>query len=276
MLVVQLINTGDCLISQMSESTANKFSGRTAIVTGGGTSGDGIGNGRAISVLLARGGANVVVVDRKPEAAQGTLKLITDEGREASMFAGDVTSEDDCQAMAAHAMEAFGRIDILINNVGVGSRGSVVATEPKTWDRVMKINVGSMFMASRHVIPHMTNGGAIVNVGSISSIRPRGLTAYSASKGAVNALTQAMAVDHGSEGIRVNAVLPGPVYTPMAADGMAPERREARKNASALKIEGTAWDVANAVAFLASDAARYITGQILIVDGGVSLLSPSR
>ena len=120
-------------------------------------------------------------------------------------------------------------------------------------------------------------GGAIVNISSIAALRPRGLTAYSASKGAVIALTKAMAVDHAEEGIRVNCVAPGPVYTPMVAgDGMSEEARERRRNASPLKIEGTGWDIGNAVLFLASDMARYITGQTLVVDGGVTLKGPER
>jgi NAD(P)-dependent dehydrogenase (short-subunit alcohol dehydrogenase family) len=145
---------------------------------------------------------------------------------------------------------------------------------------VMQVNVESMYLAARHAIPAMVEtagGGAIVNVSSISALRPRGLTAYSTSKGAVIALTRAMAVDHGRDGIRVNCVAPGPVYTPMVSSrGMSEAAREGRRRASVLGIEGTGWDIGQAVRFLLSDHARYITGQTLVVDGGATLVGPAR
>ncbi|MEM7020181.1 MAG: SDR family oxidoreductase [Pseudomonadota bacterium] len=253
--------------------------GKVAIVTGGGAHADGICNGRAAAILLARAGAKVLVVDRLPETAQRTVEMITEDGGIATAFEGSVTSEVDCRNIVEAACDTYGGIDILYNNVGVGSRGSVVEEDPATWDRVMRINVRSIFLMSKHTIPIMVKngGGAIVNVSSISALRPRGLTAYSTSKGAVIAMTRAMAVDHAGEGIRVNCVAPGPVYTPMVAgDGMSDELRERRKQASPLKIEGTGWDVGNAVAFLASAQARYITGQTLVVDGGVTLTAANR
>jgi NAD(P)-dependent dehydrogenase (short-subunit alcohol dehydrogenase family) len=144
----------------------------------------------------------------------------------------------------------------------------------------MQVNVDSMFLASRHAIPAMketAGGGAIVNVSSIAALRPRGLTAYSTSKGAVIALTRAMAVDHGPDGIRVNCVAPGPVYTPMVYSGqMTAAGREARRKASVLGLEGTGWDIGRAVRFLLSAEARYITGQTLVVDGGATLVGPAR
>src|SRR5262249_30909604 len=143
----------------------------------------------------------------------------------------------------------------------------------------MTVNVDTMFLAAKHAIPAMrrTGGGAIVNVSSISALRPRGLTAYSVSKGAVIALTKAMAVDHGPEGIRVNCVAPGPVYTPMVYQRrMSPAARDRRRRASALKIGGTGWDIAHAVRYLLSDSARYITGHVLVVDGGAPLSGPER
>jgi NAD(P)-dependent dehydrogenase (short-subunit alcohol dehydrogenase family) len=182
--------------------------------------------------------------------------------------------------MVAAALDRFGRLDFLDNNVGIGSRGSVVEEAPETWRRVMQVNVEPMFLAAKHAIPAIvrTAGrGAIVNISSISALRPRRLTAYTASKGAVIALTRAMAVDHAKDGIRVNCVAPGPVYTPMVyAHGMSATAREQRRKASALGIEGTGWDVGQAVRFLLSDHARYITGQTLVVDGGVTLQAPAR
>ncbi|MGH1491321.1 MAG: SDR family NAD(P)-dependent oxidoreductase [Acidimicrobiales bacterium] len=253
--------------------------GKVAIVTGGGALDDGIGNGRAAAMLFARAGASVAVVDRKQDLAQRTAEMIEAEGGVALALGGDVTSEDDCSAIVAKTVEAFGGIDVLDNNVGIGSRGSVVDVEQQQWERVMNVNVTSMFLMSKFAIPEMEarGGGAIVNVSSISALRPRGLTAYSTSKGAVIALTKAMAADHAAAGIRVNCVAPGPVYTPMvAAPGMTDELRDRRRRASPLKIEGSGWDIGNAVVFLASGQARYITGQTLVVDGGVTLTASSR
>lgn len=255
------------------------LSGRTAVVTGGGARGDGIGNGRAAAILLARAGADVVVVDLNEEAGQGTVEMIENEGGTARLFIGDVTREEDCAALAAFARDGSAAPTVLINNVGIGAPGTVLDTEPEFWDRVMKVNVASMYLVSRALIPSMeeAGGGSIVNISSISAIRPKGLTPYSTSKGAVISLTRALAVDHASDGIRVNVVLPGPVWTPMVQrPTMTPEIRERRKNASALGIEGTGWDVGRAVVFLASEHARYITGQALVVDGGVTVLSPVR
>ncbi|HKB27237.1 MAG TPA: SDR family oxidoreductase, partial [Methylomirabilota bacterium] len=170
-------------------------------------------------------------------------------------------------------------LDLLDNNVGIGSRGSVVDESEESWRRVMDVNLHSMFLTAKHAIPAMrrAGGGAIVNVSSISALRPRGLTAYSVSKGAVIALTRAMAVDHGPEGIRVNCVAPGPVYTPMVYQrGMSASARERRRKASALGVEGTGWDIGHAVRFLLSDFARYVTGHTLVVDGGTSLTAPER
>lgn len=254
--------------------------GKVAIVTGGGAAGDGIGNGRASAILLARAGAKVLVVDRKVELAERTVEMIAAEGGEAAAMAANVIEEADCRAITEHAVERFGRLDLLDNNVGIGSRGSVVDEPAEAWRRVMQVNVESMFLVSKYAIPAMVasgDGGAIVNVASISALRPRGLTSYSASKGAVIALTRAMAIDHGPQGIRVNCVAPGPMYTPMVfAGGMSEDARRQRRGASILGIEGTGWDVGNAVRFLLSDQARYITGQTLVVDGGTTLRGPER
>jgi NAD(P)-dependent dehydrogenase (short-subunit alcohol dehydrogenase family) len=254
------------------------LAGKVAIVTGGGAADDGIGNGRAAAILLARAGVKVLVVDLDRERAERTVAMIREEGGTAASFVADVTDEQQARAMVDAAVRQFGRLDCLDNNVGIGGRGSVVEVAPQDWRRVMQVNVDSMFMASRHAIPAMretAGGGAIVNVSSISALRPRGLTAYSTSKGAVIALTRAMAVDHGPEGIRVNCVAPGPVYRPMVySRQMSPAGREAR--ASVLGIEGTGWDIGHAVRFLLSAEARYITGQTLVVDGGATLVGPAR
>lgn len=256
------------------------LSDKVAIVSGAGALGDGIGNGRAAALLMAQAGASIVVVDRDEALAQRTVEMIEGEGGNAIAVSANVTQEEDCARIVATATEAYGGIDILDNNVGVGSQGTVVDEDYEMWRRVMRINVDSMFLMSKHAIPAMVNrgGGAIVNVSSISALRPKGLTTYSTSKGAVITLTRAMAVDHAADGIRVNCVAPGPVYTPMVngPDGMDEARREQRRLSSALQIEGTGWDVGQAVTFLASPQAGYITGQTLVVDGGVTLRGPTR
>jgi NAD(P)-dependent dehydrogenase (short-subunit alcohol dehydrogenase family) len=256
------------------------LAGKVAIVTGGGAPDDGIGNGRAAAMLLARAGARVLVVDIVAEAAAQTVAMIAKEGGTALPFVADVVDEAECRALVDEAVARFGRLDLLDNNVGIGGRGSVIDTAVADWRRIMQVNVDSMFLVSRFAIPAMTRtvgGGAIVNVSSISALRPRGLTAYSTSKGAVIALTRAMAVDHGPQGVRVNCVAPGPIYTPRMYTGqMSPAGREARRKASVLGIEGVGWDIGYAVRFLLSDEARYITGQTLVVDGGASLVGPIR
>jgi NAD(P)-dependent dehydrogenase (short-subunit alcohol dehydrogenase family) len=256
------------------------FKDKVAIVTGAGAADDGIGNGRAAAILLAQAGAKVLVVDTDLARAERTVRMIRDTGGAAVGYAADVTDEAQCLAMVAAARGEFGRVDFLDNNVGIGGRGSVVTVTPDDWRKVMRVNVDSMYLAARAAIPVMietAGGGAIVNVSSISALRPRGLTPYSTSKGAVIALTRAMAVDHGKDHIRVNCVAPGPVFTPMVyAAGMTEENRERRRRASVLGIEGSGWDVGHAVRFLLSSHARYITGQTLVVDGGVTVQAPAR
>ncbi len=257
-----------------------RLDGKVALVAGGGSRGSGIGNGRATAILFAREGARVLLVDRDPEAANDTLAMIEAEGGEAAVHQADVTAPEDCQAMVAAAVERWGRLDILHNNVGIGSLGSVVDTDLDDWNRVLNVNVTGMMLAGKYAVPVMaeSGGGAIINISSIAAMRARGLTAYSTSKGAVISQTRAMAVDHASQGIRVNCIAPGPVYTPMVGQGgaMSEELRERRRRASLLEIEGTGWDIGYAALFLASDEARYITGVVLPVDGGVLMRGPAR
>jgi len=256
------------------------LAGKVALISGGGAAGDGIGNGRAAAILLARSGTKVVVADRELALAERTVAMIAAEGGTAAALAADVTIESDCRRLVDFTIDRFGRLDLLDNNVGIGSRGSVVDEKPEQYRRVMQINVESMFLLSKYAIPAMigtAKGGAIVNISSISALRPRGLTTYTTSKAAIIGLTRAMAVDHGGDNIRVNCICPGPMYTPMVyARGMSEAARAQRAKASVLKREGTGWDVGHAVRFLLSDHARYITGQVLVVDGGVTLQAPER
>src|SRR5262249_14688746 len=256
---------------------------KVAIVSGGGAAGDGIGNGRAAAIALARAGTRVVVADLDLKLAERTVEMIKSDGGHAVAHSGDMTKEAECRRLADAAVDHYGRLDFLDNNVGIGSRGSVVEEKPDEWRRVMQVNVETMFLLSKHAIPAMiktAKGGAIVNISSISALRPRGLTTYSASKAAVIGLTQAMAVDHGKDHIRVNCICPGPMYTPMVyARGntlMSDAARSQRAKASVLRIEGVGWDIGYGVRFLMSDHARYITGQVLVIDGGVTLQGPER
>jgi NAD(P)-dependent dehydrogenase (short-subunit alcohol dehydrogenase family) len=257
-----------------------RLDGTVALVAGGGAVDDGIGNGRAAAITFARAGARVCVADRDVDRAARTVAMIQAEGGDATAFAADLTQEAQARNLIDAVIARYGRLDALDNNVGIGSRLTVVDESLSGWQKIMQVNVETMFLTSKYAIPAMiktAGGGAIVNISSISAIRPRGLTAYSTSKGAVIALTKAMAVDHGKDGIRVNCIAPGPVYTPMvAAPGMSDAAREQRRNASLLKREGTGWDIGRAVVFLCSNWACYITGQVLVVDGGTSLASVAR
>ena len=257
------------------------LAGKVAIVSGGGAVGDGIGNGRAAAILLARSGTKVLVSDLDLKLAERTVEMIKAEGGTAMAEACDATKEEDCRRLVDAAVDHWGRLDFLDNNVGIGSRASVVDEKPEDYRRVMQVNVETMFLLSKHAIPAMiktAKGGAIVNISSISALRPRGLTTYTVSKAAVIGLTQAMAVDHGKDLIRVNCICPGPMYTPMVnrGNGMSDANRAQRAKASVLKIEGTGWDIGQGVRFLMSGHARYITGQVLVIDGGVTLQGPER
>ena len=251
---------------------SGRLAGKVAIITGAGSQNEGIGNGRAMSILFAREGARVLLVDRRLEAAELTRGAIEQHGGEGLAFQADVTEPQACEGMVAAAAERWGRVDILVNNVGIGVARTIADVSPDDWERQMRVNVTTMVNASRAAIPVMRQGGggAILNTSSIASQRGRGLAPYAASKGAVEALTRAMAADHGREGIRVNAIAPGPAYTPMVyARGMSEAAREGRRKATALGIEGTAWDIGYAALYLCSDEARWVTGVTLNVDGGV-------
>lgn len=267
-----IINYGESIVYPDLKS-------KVAIVTGAGSAGDGIGNGRAVAMQLAKQGAHVVAVDLQQELAQHTVQMIEADGGSAIAAAADVSNEKDCLSVAEKAIDAYGRIDFLENNVGIPSKGSVVEESPERWNRLVQVNLNSVFYMSRAVIPYMlkVGGGSIVNVSSLSALRPRGLTAYSTTKGAVISMTKAMAVDHAADLIRVNCVAPGPVYTPLVEALIEnDEQRKMRAKASPLGIEGNGWDIANAVLFLLSDASRFMTGQTLVVDGGVSLSAAAR
>ncbi|HVU00406.1 MAG TPA: SDR family NAD(P)-dependent oxidoreductase [Polyangiaceae bacterium] len=263
-----------------------RLSNKVALVVGAGqTPGDTIGNGRATAILFAREGARVLAVDRNEASAEETAELVRKEGGTCRVVRADVTKEADVKSMVERCVAEFGRIDVLHNNVGVGTgdNGVDVLSE-EAWDGIYAVNAKSVFFACKHAIPVMREqrSGVILNVSSIASICATPisahLTAYKSSKAAVNAMTQGLAIANASYGIRVNAILPGLMNTPMAIESLASRLQVDKGTLVAARDKmvplgekmGTAWDVAYAALFLASDEAKFITGALLPVDGGQS------
>jgi NAD(P)-dependent dehydrogenase (short-subunit alcohol dehydrogenase family) len=260
---------------------AGRLEGKTAIIVGAGqTAGDTIGNGRAMAILFAREGANVLCVDSRLDSAQETVALIAKEGGSASAFEADVSMTEGCRSIAVEGQRRMGRIDILVNNVGIG-RGDAPphAIEEEAWDRIMDVNLKSMAMTIRHALPVMRaqRGGVICNISSLASIAGHDKIAYEVSKAGVNRLTIAVAAGNAKYGIRSNAVMPGLMDTPMAIEGISEatgkpqeDLRQIRNARVPLGQMGTGWDTAFAALFLCSEEARFITGVILPVDGGMA------
>lgn len=253
---------------------------RIALVMGAGSSGPGWSNGKAAAVLYAREGAVVYAVDRDLDAARETADLIAAEGGQGIALRADVTRSGDIEAVVASVMERSQRIDVLHNNVGITEMGDPVEASEESWHRVIDTNLTGVFLACKHVLPVMLEqkAGAIINISSLASIQVNHYpyTSYYAAKGGLNQLTKAMAVHYAPHGIRVNAVLPGVMDTPLIYKQISGQfqdveaMRAKRNAASPMGRMGTAWDVAHAALFLASDEAAYITGVCLPVDGGKS------
>lgn len=252
------------------------LAGKVAIVTGAGAEGDGIGIGRAIAVVLAGEGAKVCLVDLDAKRAQDTLTHIQDMGGEAFVCTANVTLRDDCARIVEQTVSRYGRLDILVNNVGVATPVTLDAPDEEAWMRVLNINLTSAMLMSRYSVPEMIRNGAgsIINISSIAGIRAHGSIAYGPSKAAMAALARELTVLYGRQGIRANTVAPGHVLTPLAMSLLPAHMRVKRKNVGPLGLEGDAWDVAHAVRYLASDEARFITGVHLPVDGGVTEIGP--
>lgn len=261
------------------ESRSQRLRGKVALVTGAGSSGPGYGIGKATAILFAREGARVVLVDHDQARAEETLAEIRGEGGSACVCQADVTKASDCEQAVRTAMDQYGRLDILMNNVGILASGTVVDVKEADWDRVLDVNLKSMMLTARFAIPAMVQGGggSIINMSSVEAMRAgtfATIIPYSASKGGILSLTTAMALHHGRDNVRVNAISPGFLYTPMVAPRVDERMRALRRESAPLGTEGTAWDVAWSALFLASDESRWITGVNLPVDGGLQGTTP--
>ena len=264
---------------------ADRLKGKIALVVGAGSIGPGWGNGKGTAVAFAREGAKVACADVRLEAAEETASIIKGEGGEAFALRADVAKAAEIEAMVAATLKRYGRIDVLDNNVGIAETGGVVETSEAAWDRVFAVNLKGAWLTMKQVIPVMERqgGGAIINISSVAGIRHTGVSyvTYSTTKAALNHLTRTTAVDCAPKNIRVNAILPGLMQTPMVektaglvaayAAGDVEAMWRARAAQVPMQKMGDAWDVAWAAVYLASEEARYVTGIELVVDGGVTL-----
>jgi NAD(P)-dependent dehydrogenase (short-subunit alcohol dehydrogenase family) len=262
----------------MGERLKNKV----AIVTGAGSIGPGWGNGKATAVLFAREGAKVFAVDINPKAAEETKTIIDKEGGICTIQKVDVTKASEVKAVIDRCTKTYGRIDILHNNVGVVVVGGPVEITEETWDRVMAINLKSMFLTCKYVIPQMEKqgGGVITNISSIAAIRYTGVpyVTYYTTKAGILGFTQCIALQYAQKNIRANCILPGLMQTPFIVEplkevygaGDVEKMIEVRDKQCPTGKMGDAWDVAHAALYLASDEAKYVTGAQLIVDGGIT------
>jgi len=254
------------------------LAGKVAIVTGAGSVGEGIGNGKATAIVFAREGAHVVLVDRNLDAAEETRRIIEGEGGTSYAIAGDVSRADDCNRIVESCIATYGGLDILHNNVGIEIAGGLETATEDEWNRTLSVNLTSIFLMCKAAIPHLVarGGGSVINVSSINSIRtlPALSLAYGVSKAGVNAFSREVAVEYAKRGVRVNAILPGMMNTPFvraslteAYGGNIAKMTDYRDSLCPTGKQGEPWDVANLALFLASDQSKYITGQELIVDG---------
>jgi len=264
------------------ENYRGRLKDKVAIVTGAGSSGPGWGNGKACAVLFAREGSKVFAVDLSAEAVQETKRIIEQEGGQCVSCTADVSNSEEVHALMEQCIAVYGRVDILHNNVGILAVGGPEEISEDVWDRLTAVNLKSMFLTCKYALPFMVRQahGTIINISSIASIRYTGYpsVAYNATKGAVNQLTQNIAVQYASKGVRANCVLPGLMNTPMIREplentygpGGLEEMIRRRDQVVPMGKMGDAWDVAYACLFLASDEAKYITGALLVVDGGLT------
>ena len=262
---------------------SGRLQNRIAIVTGAGSVGPGWGNGRATCVRFAEEGAKIFAIDRDPDKTAETVERVTAVGGEIVTYQCDVTSNESVAAMVKACVDRFGRIDVLVNNVGGSAHGGPVDMPEEVWDAQVDYNLKSVFLTCKHVLPIMERqkSGAIVNVASTSGIRFTGAfqVGYAATKAAVIQLSRVVAVQYAAKGIRVNTVVPGQLHTPMVEARLARQRAggdvkallEQRQKRIPIGFMGDGRDTANAALFLASDEARFITGTEIVVDGGMTV-----
>ena len=258
----------DPLVDPFAGAGPRWLAGRTALVTGGGQNGTLPGVGYAICRLAAAHGARVAVLDRDPEAAQRTVKIIERDGGEAMPVIADVTSDRSCAEAVAAVVERWGTLDALVNNVASGDRAGLFEVTPKRFDELMTINLKSAWLMTRHAVPVMPRGSAIVNISSVGVVARGPGMVYNLAKSGVENMTEGAATTLGPQGIRVNCVRVGAIWGSFAAANMDERMREPRRKMNALQQEGTAWDIAYAALFLLSDRARWVSGHILTGEGG--------
>jgi len=256
--------------------------GKVALVTGCGSAGPGWGNGKAISALFAREGAKVFGCDIRYEAAMETQYIVTSEGGDMVVSACDVANPDQVENLVQDCIAQYGRIDLLVNNVGIVNLGGVVECSLEEWERAWSINVTSMFLTCKYVVPHMQSqgGGSIVHIGSVAGIRDSGVpyVSYSTTKAATLGLSRSVAMQYAKDKIRSNVVLPGLMDTPMIVKPLhvgyhadtVEAMRDKRNAQCPMGTMGNAWDVANATLWLASESSAYVTGAEIVVDGGIT------
>lgn len=258
----------DPLEDPLAGTGAQPMAGKVVLVTGGGQNGDLPGVGYAITRLVTAAGGKVVVLDRDRAAAQRTVDRVTAAGGEAAVVVADVTDDAACGRAIAEAVAAFGRLDGLVNNVAAGDRAGLFEVTPERFDQLVDINLRSAWSVTRHTVPQLPSGSSIVNISSVGvKMRGPGMV-YSVAKAGLENLTEGAATTLGPQGIRVNCVQVGAIWGAFAAANMDEQFREPRRQSVALKTEGTAWDIAHAALFLLSDAARWVSGAVLPVEGG--------
>lgn len=258
----------DVLSDALAQPAAQSMVGRTALIAGGGLSGPDGSIGFSTSWLFAREGARVVIADRDPDAAARAVDLITQHGGEAVALSGDVTSDDDCKRLVAEAAAAWGALDALVTTVGRGDIDGILDVDRDLWDQIIDVNLTSAWQLIRHASAVLPSGATIVTTSSgAAQSRGPGMP-YSVAKAGLEQLTIGAAATLAPRGIRANAVRVGTIWSTFASRAFSQEVREARKTLVALRTEGNVWDIASAITFLSGDRARWITGQVLTVDGG--------
>ena len=256
----------------------DRLAGKTAIVTGAGSRGRSApGIGSSTAILFARQGARIIVADMSEDRAEATLKVIEEGGGDASIVLADITREEDCRNLAAECVERYGSLDIVVNNAGAPGSGMVTEFDEESWNVAIDVNLKGAMLVCKHAVPCMaaSGGGSVINISSIDGLLAGAYlnVPYSVAKGGLATLTKLMAVHHGRQNIRANCIAPGHVHASFTAD-FSQEERERRRKIGPLGTEGTAWDVAYAALYFASDESRWISGVVMPVDGGLLAATP--